>query len=113
MQNLIINCDWGTSSFRLTLVDVNSRQVISEIYSDNGISDVFNNWKSEVVNQKLSKKNYFLQHLKKEVGRLSDKHAISLEAAPVIISGMACSSIGIEELPYASLPFSIDGSNAI
>jgi 2-dehydro-3-deoxygalactonokinase len=30
-----------------------------------------------------------------------------------VISGMACSSLGIRELPYAPLPFSIDGSEVL
>src|SRR5690606_11395652 len=34
-------------------------------------------------------------------------------SSDLLISGMASSSIGIEELPYADLPFNINGSDAV
>jgi 2-dehydro-3-deoxygalactonokinase len=42
---------------------------------------------------------------------LQRKHAVDLEGAPMILSGMASSSIGMMELPYHPLPLSLSGED--
>ena len=37
----------------------------------------------------------------------------SLDDVPVVISGMASSTIGLRELPYKPLPFAADGSDLV
>ena len=112
MQNFFLSCDWGTSSFRLNLVDAQNQQVIGEIFSDLGAVETYNSWKVRKPDS-ISKKDFYLEQLQQNISALSSKVSFSLDAIPVIISGMASSSIGIIELPYASLPFSIDGTDVI
>src|SRR5260221_852342 len=113
MQNFMLSCDWGTSSFRLRLVNVEDHQVIGERLTGDGIAATYNRWKAFCEKEEISKENFYLRHLQLEIDVLSEKVSISLRDIPVVISGMASSSIGIKKLPYARLPFSLDGSDAI
>ena len=112
MQNFFLSCDWGTSSFRLNFVDAQNHQVIGEVSSDFGAAETYNCWKV-LKPDSISKKDFYLDQLQHNIDDLSSKVFVSLDAMPVIISGMASSSIGIIELPYASLPFSIEGTDVI
>ncbi|GAB3998245.1 hypothetical protein GCM10028807_45410 [Spirosoma daeguense] len=87
-------------------------QSLSEIRSQTGIADTFTGWKTAGEAKGISRDQFFRQQLKKQIDRLAEKVSISLINIPVVISGMASSSIGMEEIPYATLPFSIDGSQA-
>lgn len=44
---------------------------------------------------------------------MEEQDKIDLKHLPVVISGMASSTLGIVELPYAPLPFSLKGDNAV
>lgn len=112
MQDFFLSCDWGTSSFRLNLVDLKNHQVIGEVSSGFGAAETYNCWKILTPNT-ISKKDFYLDQLQQNISALANKVFLSLDVMPVIISGMASSSIGIIELPYASLPFSIDGTDVI
>ncbi len=113
MQNFILSCDWGTSSFRLRLVDVRDHRIFGEILSDEGVACTYNRWRDSYEEHEISKEHFYSKQLQKNIDALSHKISVDLSETPVVISGMACSSIGIKELPYASLPFSLDGSNAL
>lgn len=113
MENFILSCDWGTTSFRLKLVDTRSHQIIAEVFSNSGILSTYDAWKLSCVQEKTRREDFYLRQLRKHISILSQKTAVSLSGIPIIISGMACSTIGIMELPYAAVPFSIDGSSAI
>lgn len=111
MKNYLLCCDWGTSSFRLRLVDVRDCKILAEIQSDEGISSTFQSWKDQ--NEHESRRfNFYLERLKTQIGNLAKSSSVTLENIPVIISGMASSTIGMEEIPYASIPFALDGSSA-
>jgi 2-dehydro-3-deoxygalactonokinase len=108
MEKYLLLCDWGSSSFRLGLYSRAEEKLVDEIQSDEGISGIYRNWQNS--NNGISKENAFRETLTKQVAVLSGRRSIDLVNIPVIISGMASSSIGIAELPYASVPFSLDGS---
>lgn len=110
MQNLVFSCDWGTSAFRLKLVDHHSKNILGELNSDQGTAFLFNEWK---LHKSTSQKEFYLEKLKTSIARLSAKTGQNSDHVPVVISGMASSSIGLKELTYATLPFSLDGKNAI
>lgn len=112
MKNYLLCCDWGTSSFRLQLVNIVGQQVIGEVHSTDGISNTFNAWIREEGTSSNSRDRFFRQRLRKQIDLLSRKSSIKLDNTPIVISGMASSSIGLKELPYATLPFPVDGSNA-
>ena len=111
MQNCkyVLSCDWGTSSFRLRLIDIDEVKCIAEVATDNGNAVIFNKWKEQ---PSLNRIHFYLQYLKDSLISLEEKTGISLNDLPILVSGMASSSIGIKELPYANIPFSLDGLSA-
>lgn len=108
----MLSCDWGTSSFRVKLVDIRRETVVGELQTADGASAVYGRWKSEGAHH-LSQESFYVQHLIACIGMLSKQVAFPLSGVPIVISGMASSSIGMRQLPYAELPFSVDGSNAV
>jgi 2-dehydro-3-deoxygalactonokinase len=107
---MFISCDWGTSSFRIRLVDATSQRVLAEQKSNHGIAEVHTQWKQQAHDE--SERFSFYQsivydHLK----GLQEQITPSLKDIPIIISGMASSNIGMVELPYKVLPFAVNGSD--
>ena len=91
MNSEFTSCDWGTTNLRVRIVRGDA--VIKELRTEQGASTL----KSP-------------EEFRTALGAAMD----SLGAAkPVVISGMAGSSIGWKELPYARLPFRLDGSDAV
>ncbi|HTE11644.1 MAG TPA: 2-dehydro-3-deoxygalactonokinase [Chitinophagaceae bacterium] len=110
MNKRFLSCDWGTSSFRLRLIDVGSGESISESLSDEGISSVYEEWIKAGLKEKQRVHFYFSvidRHIKKIKQKVKDME----KGMPVIISGMASSNIGMIELPYTILPFSSGGKD--
>jgi 2-dehydro-3-deoxygalactonokinase len=105
----VISCDWGTSSFRLRLIETASVKCIAETISDKGNAKLFREWKEQ---KHVDRQHYYLQYLKESVDALSASSGMSLDGLCILISGMASSSVGMKELPYADLPFSLDGHSA-
>src|SRR3954471_8980757 len=111
MESYLLGCDWGTSSFRLGLYSLVSDEFIDEIRSPDGISGIHRDWESGNYEPKgITKNKLFREKLLTQINRLAKKTMLDLENIPVAISGMASSSIGIEDVQYAGLPFRLDGS---
>jgi len=98
----ILSCDWGTSSFRLRIVNVNSGFIEDEIVSNKGIASVYDDWQQQGKNENSRIDFYkttlqsFIQLLKKDIDGL-----------PLIISGMASSTLGMQNMDYATIPFDL------
>jgi 2-dehydro-3-deoxygalactonokinase len=107
-MNKIISCDWGTSNFRLRLAESHSAEIIAELVVDDGIASVFNDWKISGA----ARESFYADVLSRHISSLQANTTTALKGLPVVISGMASSSLGIRELPYANLPFGADGSGA-
>lgn len=107
MTKRILSCDWGTSSFRLRLVSLENNSVIAETTGNNGIASVYNEWLQSNYAEKY-RMDFYKTLLQSEVKKLT---AGSLDEVPMIISGMASSSIGIKELPYVELPLPVNGDS--
>lgn len=105
----ILCCDWGTSSFRLRLVDATDYSVIAEHQSGEGVAGTFKSWQAAGSPNRF---DFYAVKLKAAIKQLSDNSSMNLDDIPVLVSGMASSSIGMEEIPYAILPFAADGSQA-
>ena len=105
-----LSCDWGTSSFRLRLVEVASAAIIDEDNSDDGIAKVFEFWKQREM-PKEQRFLFYLNIIKPHIDALQKKLNSSLDGFPLVISGMACSTLGMIDLPYKELPFSTDGAD--
>ncbi len=110
MTNYLLCCDWGTSFFRLQLMDAADYRCLDEIQSPIGVADTFDNWRE--TGETMAREQFFRQHLSSQIALLPTRLSISLTNIPIVISGMASSSIGIEQIPYATLPFALDGSQA-
>ena len=111
MNTHLLCCDWGTSSLRLRLIDQQDGKVLGEHLAGEGIAAVFDAWKND--GNKISKEDFFRQYLKKIIEAMSLQTKLDLTDVHLIISGMASSSIGMHQLPYAVLPFALDGKNAL
>ena len=115
LSEYIICCDWGTSSLRCRLVDRERACVIDEITSDVGISVAYRSWRTRNSADDVevgSRTDAYLSLLKEQLHPLVLRNA-SAATAPVVISGMASSNIGLFEMPYAGVPFSLSGADAL
>ena len=104
-----ISCDWGTSSFRLKLVETKPFRIVAEVHNSNGISSTHSAWQQNGTEQ-----NRFLFYagvIKASVSILEAKVKFSLAGVPIVVSGMASSSLGMVAIPYKHLPFQTDGSD--
>ncbi len=104
----MLSCDWGTSSFRLRLIDAVSGFIIHEIISDEGIHSVYHTWQKAGADES-SRMTFYLSVIHRHIRQLEEKDTTIKQGLPVLISGMASSSIGIRELPYTAVPFFTDG----
>ena len=104
MVKQILSCDWGTTSFRLRLINVADGKVMAENVAGKGISIVYNEWLQSGLAEK-ERINFYKNILQSHIERLIPKSFV--EEVPIIISGMASSTIGITELPYGDIPFAI------
>ena len=104
-----LSCDWGTSAFRLRLIQVKDFVVLAEAASSEGISQSFSLWKQSRQREE-ERLFFYLRIIKDHIHQIETKLKYSLKGIPVIISGMASSSMGMLELPYKSVPFPLDGS---
>jgi len=101
MPEQFLSCDWGTSNFRLRLVDAESASVVRELSTPDGVDRI-----SPGSNDR------FRALLDERCGELIDAADLDLSDTPLWISGMASSSIGWRDVPYAPVPFALDGSSA-
>lgn len=106
MHSKILSCDWGTTSFRLRLIDVDSFNVLYEIKSFDGINAIHNEWLSTKKNERV-RLNFYRTFIQSQIEKMN----VDANDAIIIISGMASSTIGMKELPYAQLPFNLNGDN--
>lgn len=107
-----LSCDWGTSSFRLRLVETPHLASIQEEISGEGIAQSFRLWQQRGHAQD-ARLSFYLQIVHNHIQEFERKLGYSLRTIPLIISGMAGSAMGMIELPYKELPFSVDGSDLI
>jgi 2-dehydro-3-deoxygalactonokinase len=104
-----LSCDWGTTSFRLRLIDTKDFTVLAETSSAEGISRSFALWKQSRQREE-EKLFFYLRIIKDHIHSIETQLKYSLKGTPVIVSGMASSSLGMIDLPYKSIPFPLDGS---
>lgn len=108
----LLCCDWGTSAFRLTLIDRATARILAVDKANQGIARTFELWKNQ-TDPATDRETFYLDYIQSRVALLEQQVNDSLKEIPLIISGMASSSIGIEELPYKELPFAINGADLI
>ena len=102
----ILCCDWGTTSFRLRLTNLKA-DVIAETHSEKGILVHHNHWQSQKDDNPERRFDYYLQYIQSQIGEIRHNLDIDIATLPLVISGMAISSIGMMNMPYENLPFSV------
>lgn len=102
---MIISCDWGTSSCRVRLIDA-AGGVLSSFEGGSGIAAVFADWQQSGL-ATSARVGFYQAVLQAAISRLG----VDLRGVPVVLSGMASSSIGMMELPYHPLPFLVSGED--
>lgn len=105
----ILCCDWGTTSFRLRLTNLKA-DVIAETHSEKGILFFHNQWLSQNDDNLDRRFDYYLQYIQSQIREIHHGLEIDIATLPLVISGMAISSIGMINMPYENLPFSVAGT---
>ena len=105
-----LSCDWGTTSFRLRMAGAKDGAVFAEEKSNQGIASTFNSWLETGGTDDETRIAFYLDIIGGHIKKLEQHINHSLTGVPLIISGMASSSIGITEIPYSTLPFAINGA---
>ncbi|CAG4988311.1 putative 2-dehydro-3-deoxygalactonokinase DgoK1 [Dyadobacter sp. CECT 9275] len=113
MSNYLLCCDWGTTSFRLRLTDMTNREIIGEITAGQGIAATSLEWSLVSAGGSVTRENFYRKELSRQITNLSVNLALDLDGIPIAMSGMGSSSLGMVELPYAFLPFSLAGQQAV
>nr|WP_068889122.1 2-dehydro-3-deoxygalactonokinase [Pedobacter panaciterrae] len=109
-MDYFFSCDWGTSSFRLRLIQAKDLLVLGEIKHNRGISHTYKLWQQK-VDSGLSRVDFYADIIKDEIRSLQQNLNIVTDGIPVLFSGMASSTIGMVDMPYKRLPFNPDGSD--
>jgi len=104
-SNFFLSCDWGTTHFRLRLVDKRTAAIVDEIKTPDGAARMAEGCSGE------NRESRYAQHLASNAEALISKHRV--EVGLCVVSGMASSRIGWRELPYAALPQPLDGSGLV
>ncbi|MCB0668861.1 MAG: 2-dehydro-3-deoxygalactonokinase [Saprospiraceae bacterium] len=101
-----ISIDWGTTHFRFYLVSPPTLKIRYQSSNDQGVKKTHQLWEESNQPREL----FFLQIVGKELARIS--HLLNGDET-ILISGMASSSLGICNIPYANLPFSTGGDDTL
>ncbi len=109
MQNFL-SCDWGTTSFRLRLIDAGGLNVIAEEISDRGIAVTHEEW-LQTGRDDEQRIPFYLSVIDSHIRPMELSLAKALSGLPIIVSGMASSSIGLMNVPYSQLPVDVNGED--
>jgi 2-dehydro-3-deoxygalactonokinase len=111
-MKFFISADWGTTHLRLRVVDRDRQQVTHEVRSSDGIATTHEQWREhgQAEDRRLS---FYHTVLLRQIRQLQAPPDLSLQDLPVVISGMASSSIGMMELPYQPVPYDAGGSDLL
>jgi len=109
-DRFFLSCDWGTTSFRLRLIDAETLETRAAIAGEDGILATYRAWTASGRPEE-ARLAFYLSNLRDHTGRLAREAGVPLEGVPLVLSGMASASIGMVQLPYKKLPFAIDGSD--
>jgi 2-dehydro-3-deoxygalactonokinase len=105
-----ISCDWGTSSFRLRLIETASQTVLAEVSTGQGIAAIYTLWNNSKMTDRFS---FYSEILSVNIITLQKQYGQSLTGVAVVVSGMASSGIGMLQLPYKKIPFDKNGEDLL
>lgn len=107
-KDYFIGCDWGTSSLRLAWVHRSTGALHTKVNTSLGTKKIYQEFLERGASSQSERRLFFLSHLLPLIQSLGQKVGTHTEGVQVVISGMASSSIGVEELSYTSMPYSLD-----
>lgn len=107
MPAQFLSCDWGTSSFRLRLVSTATNETLAEIEGPHGARQLY----ERSVTSGAPRFGCFAEVAVQTIEKIGLRHR--LNGQPFVISGMASSTIGWKELPYATVPFPLDATGLV
>ncbi len=99
-----ISIDWGTTNFRCRLVERDSGNILRDYTSDQGILKTYDAFLKQDA---LSQIDYFADYLRSTITNIQQ----DIIHLPILLSGMASSTIGLKELPYAEFPIHTSGES--
>jgi 2-dehydro-3-deoxygalactonokinase len=105
----MLSCDWGTTSFRLRRVRGMDGVVVREIREPAGIKSLHDRLMTADRGNSTARGEMFGGFLRAQLEALLAGEVPPCEPLPLVISGMASSTVGWRELPYAPAPFPLDG----
>ena len=108
--NDFLSCDWGTTSFRLRRVVGAEHEVVREVREQAGVKSLHEEAVRGKANNEADRAAVFAGFLRARLEKLLANETRPQRLLPLVISGMASSSVGWRELPYAHTPFALDGS---
>ncbi len=108
-----LSCDWGTTSFRLRWLKTSGEEIRWETRCDTGVRTVYERASAHGHESPLARAAYFEAELTQHLDRFAAACAGFQSGLPLVISGMASSTVGWKELRYATLPFPLDGSGMV
>jgi len=109
MNREFLSCDWGTTSFRLRRVAGPDCTVIREIREPSGVKSLYEEAMRSGAEIEAGRAKVFAGFLHRKCEALLAGQKTPERELPLVISGMASSSVGWRELPYAKTPFPLDG----
>ena len=101
-----LSCDWGTTNFRLTVVDAATGDALLTHATDRGIRRTDQDFRESGAPDRF---RFFANYLLARIAHLPEPY----RALPVVASGMASANIGMLELPYAALPLDATGGGLV
>lgn len=105
-----LSCDWGTTAFRLRLIEAESLNITAAQSTKQGISGTYEQWKQSNTNEE-GRLSFYLKIIHKHIAAIEKEIGVSLDEVPLIVAGMASSTVGMVDVPYKEIPFSTDGSD--
>lgn len=106
------SCDWGTTSFRLRLIDSSSLNILAEVSNAEGCAKTNQGWLKQNRPER-ERYDYYCSIIAAYIGEIKQQLQMETDHLPLIISGMASSTVGMINLPYKEAPFFIDGSDLL
>lgn len=101
-----ISCDWGTSTLRLRWIDPGLK-VQREIRGPEGCNQMLEKSRASGLPLQTLYERVLTDHLEKWL----DLGQAAAGPVPLVISGMASSTVGWREVPYLAEPLKLDGGN--
>ena len=109
-MNDFVSVDWGTTSLRASLCSSGGKTIHRSVSSDDGALSVHQRFLAQSEKGPDERKAFYLKVLQDLVDQLD---LSADQKMPILISGMASSTIGMETISYAGLPFGLRGNNAV